>query len=146
MKSNQSFFFELSTVQARANERRAKYNMTTLQFLLLVFRALDVILRICRHGHGIMMLHLVFNARVDIAAGEFLDPDRNDTARWNNPRLLSVEISGDNTVSCQFPDSQRDPVEENVRCDTSNDTICDARRQSQNQSYIKKGTIHLLER
>ena len=61
-----------------------------------------------------MILHFIFDARVDIAAGEFLDPDRDDTARWNNPRLLSVEIGGDNTVSCQFPNSQRNPVDENV--------------------------------
>jgi len=119
--------------------------MTALQFLLLVFRALDVVLRISRHGHGIMILHLIFDPRVDIAAGEFLDPDRDDTARWNNPRLLSVEIGRDNTVSCQFPDCQWDPVEENVRCNTSNDTISDAGTKSIPIIY-KTGKNLLLER
>ena len=67
--------------------------MAALQSLLLVLRpgVLVVLLRIGLHGHGIMtLLHLMFEAWVDIAASEFLHPDRDDTARRNNPWFFSL--------------------------------------------------------
>jgi hypothetical protein len=89
-----------------------------------------MVLRSGIHGHSDFMslFHFKFNAWVDVAASQFLDPDRNDTARWNDPRLLGIKIGRNYAVPCQFPDSQWDAVEENVRSDTSDDTISNAER------------------
>lgn len=59
-----------------------------------------VLLRRGLHGHNIMaLLHLKFYAWVDVATGEFLDPNRNETAWGNDPRLLGVNTGRDDTAS-----------------------------------------------
>ena len=74
------------------------------------------------------LLHLKFYAWVDVATGEFLDPDRNDAAWRDDPRLHGVSIGRHNTTSCQFANSPWNAVEDNVGCDAGDDTVGDTDR------------------
>jgi hypothetical protein len=81
-----------------------EYYKVPLQSFLVMFGAGVLgqagLLRTTLHGHNFMaLLHLKFYAWVDVATGEFLDPDRNDTAWGNDPRLLGVRIGRDDTAS-----------------------------------------------
>jgi hypothetical protein len=64
--------------------------------------------------------------RIDVATCELLDPDRNDTARGDEPWFGGFNIRRDDATTGQFTQYPCGTVKEDKRDDTGDNTISDA--------------------
>lgn len=109
-------------------------------------------MRILGHVHRVLDLAATvellprLKVRVDVAAGELLavgptgvsqqrrsllrdlyaQPDRDETAGGYDPFLRVLVVRGHDASAGDFPEDPRDPVEDDVGNEASDDAVCDA--------------------
>lgn len=71
-----------------------------------------------------MLLHL--HLRLDVAASEFLEPDRDDSTRGYNPGLGCVDGGWYNAATSELLDGPWNTVKEDVGEDSSDNAVSDA--------------------